>query len=44
MKRNMPAPLIAICVILLGLSGSKMLEAADKIGLRSAREVFADRA
>ena len=31
-------------LILLGLSGSKMLEAADKIGLRSAREVFADRA
>ena len=31
-------------LILLGLSGSKLLEAADKIGLRSAREVFADRA
>ena len=31
-------------LILLGLSGSKMLEAAAKIGLRSAREVFADRA
>ena len=31
-------------LILLGLSGSKLLEAADKTGLRSAREVFADRA
>lgn len=31
-------------LILLGLSGSQLLLAADKIGLRSAREVFADRA
>lgn len=30
--------------ILLGLSGSKMEDAAKKIGLRFAREVFADRA
>lgn len=31
-------------LILLGLSGSKMLEAAGKTGLKSAKEVFADRA
>ena len=31
-------------LILLGLSGSQMLIAADEIGLRSAKEVFADRA
>ena len=31
-------------MILLGLSGSKLLEAAKIIGLRSASEVFADRA
>lgn len=31
-------------LILLGLSGSKMLKAAADIGLRSAKEVFADRA
>lgn len=31
-------------LILLGLSGSRLLSAADKIGLKSAREVFADRA
>lgn len=31
-------------LILLGLSGSKMLEAARELGLRSAQEVFADRA
>ena len=31
-------------LILLGLSGSKLLEAAKIIGLRSASEVFADRA
>ncbi len=30
-------------LILLGLSGSKLLEAAKIIGLRSASEVFADR-
>ncbi|MFA5449831.1 MAG: 5-oxoprolinase subunit PxpA [Clostridia bacterium] len=30
-------------LILLGLSGSKMLDAAKKIGLRAACEVFADR-
>ena len=31
-------------LILLGLSGSKMIEAGKKIGLRTAHEVFADRA
>lgn len=31
-------------LILLGLSGSKMLEAARKVGLKCASEVFADRA
>lgn len=31
-------------LILLGLSGSEMLKAAERTGLRSAREVFADRA
>ena len=31
-------------IILLGLAGSKMLEAAEELGLRSASEVFADRA
>lgn len=31
-------------LILLGLSGSEMLRAAEKVGLRSAAEVFADRA
>ena len=31
-------------LILLGLSGSKLVEAAKKVGLRAAREVFADRA
>lgn len=31
-------------LILLGLSGSEMLKAADRIGLRAAKEVFADRA
>lgn len=31
-------------LILLGLSGSEMLRAAERIGLRAAREVFADRA
>lgn len=31
-------------LILLGLSGSKLLEAAKIVGLRSASEVFADRA
>lgn len=31
-------------LILLGLSGSKMLEAASQVGLKSASEVFADRA
>lgn len=30
-------------LILLGLSGSEMLKAAEKIGLKAAREVFADR-
>ncbi|TFG84638.1 MAG: 5-oxoprolinase subunit PxpA [Spirochaetales bacterium] len=44
---------IAICkavkdfdpqIILLGLAGSKLIEAAKEIGLRSASEVFADRA
>lgn len=31
-------------IILLGLSGSKLIEAAVRVGLRTAREVFADRA
>ena len=31
-------------LILLGLSGSEMLKAAKRMGLRAAREVFADRA
>lgn len=31
-------------LILLGLSGSKMIEASRKVGIRSASEVFADRA
>lgn len=31
-------------LILLGLSGSKMLEAAERIGLECKKEVFADRA
>jgi 5-oxoprolinase (ATP-hydrolysing) subunit A len=31
-------------LVLLGLSGSQMLRAAEELGLRSAREVFADRA
>lgn len=31
-------------LILLGLSGSQMLKAADDIGLKCAKEVFADRA
>ena len=31
-------------LILLGLSGSKMIEVGKKIGLRTANEVFADRA
>lgn len=31
-------------LILLGLSGSEMLRAAEKIGLKSKKEVFADRA
>jgi len=31
-------------LILLGLSGSEMLKAASKIGLRAKKEVFADRA
>ncbi len=31
-------------LILLGLSGSEMLKAAEKIGLKSKKEVFADRA
>ncbi len=31
-------------VILVGLSGSKILEIADEMGLKSAAEVFADRA
>ena len=31
-------------LILLGLAGSRMMEAAKKIGLRFASEVFADRA
>lgn len=31
-------------LILLGLSGSQMLKAAKDVGLRSAKEVFADRA
>lgn len=44
---------IAICegvyevdknIILMGLAGSKMITAAEKVGLRAASEVFADRA
>ncbi len=31
-------------IILLGLSGSKLIEAAEELGLRSASEIFADRA
>lgn len=31
-------------LILLGLAGSKMIDAANDIGLKSAKEVFADRA
>ena len=31
-------------LILLGLSGSKMLKAADEVGLKNVKEVFADRA
>lgn len=31
-------------LILLGLSGSEMLKAAERIGLKSKKEVFADRA
>lgn len=31
-------------LILLGLSGSQMLKAAEDVGLRAAKEVFADRA
>ena len=31
-------------LILLGLSGSEMLKAAKDVGLRAAKEVFADRA
>lgn len=31
-------------LILLGLSGSQMLKAAEKLGLKSKKEVFADRA
>ena len=31
-------------VILLGLAGSKMLEAGRQVGMRVASEVFADRA
>ncbi|MEL7565547.1 MAG: 5-oxoprolinase subunit PxpA [Dehalobacterium sp.] len=31
-------------IILLGLAGSKLIEAAEEMGLRSASEVFADRA
>lgn len=31
-------------LILLGLSGSEMLRAAERIGLKAAKEVFADRA
>lgn len=31
-------------IILLGLAGSKLIEAAEEAGLRSASEVFADRA
>lgn len=48
-----PAMALAICegiysvdpsLILLGLSGSELIRAAQKVGLRAAREVFADRA
>ena len=31
-------------IILLGLSGSKLIEAAEELGLKSASEIFADRA
>lgn len=31
-------------LILMGLAGSRMLEAAEEVGLRAASEVFADRA
>ncbi len=31
-------------IILLGLSGSKLIEAAEDLGLKSASEIFADRA
>ena len=31
-------------IILLGLSGSKLIEAAEEVGLRAASEIFADRA
>ena len=31
-------------IILLGLSGSKLIEAAEELNLRSASEIFADRA
>lgn len=31
-------------IILLGLSGSKLIEAAQELGLRAASEIFADRA
>ena len=31
-------------IILLGLSGSKLMEAAEELGLKAASEVFADRA
>ena len=31
-------------MILLGLSGSQMLKAAEKLGLKAKKEVFADRA
>ena len=31
-------------IILLGLSGSKLIEAAEELGLKAASEIFADRA
>ena len=31
-------------IILMGLAGSKLIEAAEEVGIRSASEVFADRA
>ena len=31
-------------IILLGLSGSKLIEAAQELGLKAASEIFADRA